>query len=146
MKVRTIEFEGTADEFRTVADLFAGTKVADAPEDLPVGDDVQNADVSAELYIKALMRLPLSDNQKAVISSIVDAGDDGINSDDLANAVGLSRQQIAGVMGTLGRRAARTPNWPENTFFFNFNRVSEGWLYKAPGGLREAVTKGVLNG
>jgi hypothetical protein len=114
-------FFGTAQEFKEVAHLFgpdanqSSANISQLEASVVDGEVPQPlASLSPELIELALNRIPLSRKQSKVWRAIVEAYPNWINVVELAQKTGLSRQNIAGVWGALGRRLANTPGWPSD--------------------------------
>lgn len=122
-------FFGTAQEFREVAHLFGPESSPPTnvqPGNTEVGETVPLATpLSPELIEFALNRIPLSRKQSKVWRAIVDAFPGWINVVELAEKTGLTRQEIAGVWGALGRRLANTPGWPTDRWPMDEERDDE---------------------
>ncbi|AXK82369.1 hypothetical protein DW352_18725 [Pseudolabrys taiwanensis] len=111
-------FVGTAQEYKEVAHLFGDESAAKpdaASSQIPAKTakgESEAAALSSEIIEYAFSRIPLSQNQSKVWRTIVDAYPNWVNVIELADRTGLSRQEIAGVWGALGRRLAHTTGWP----------------------------------
>lgn len=157
MQIHKITFEGTAEEFEAVRPLFAGSPISVSAVDRlreahdPLSEDVSAADgdisqLTEGVLREALTRRPLSQSQKNAIQAILAAGDEGIVSSDLAQAMELNRSQVAGVMGALGRRIANTRGWPQGAFLFDtwWDEALGQWRYRHFPMVREALTSGAI--
>jgi hypothetical protein len=69
-------------------------------------------ELKLETLVRALKRLPLSGSQQKVFEILAEADEPGLTNEEIANKAGLSRQELAGVLGALGRRFANTDGWP----------------------------------
>ncbi len=113
-------FSGTPDEFQKVAHLFTPNeaKTEKSSPTKPASEAKDEANevafkLTPEIAEKSLTRLPLSENQKRLLRAVLEAGGDGIYISDLATKVGVTRPQLAGVLGALGRRFANTEGSPD---------------------------------
>jgi hypothetical protein len=143
-------FKGTPEEFQIVAHLFgaesqpAATAVRQGP---PQGSST--SELTVETMVTALTRRPLLErNAKALIREIVAVAPGWISATQLAERVGLERDQIAGVFGALGRRFAQTRGWPKTAgrpsraaieHRWDPERRDAGWCYRATSVLLQAV-------
>jgi hypothetical protein len=120
MKVIRTEFEGTPEEYLQVHGALGGTssnepRPPNGPEATGAKpeEEEQPVEVTPEFLLQAATRLPLSSNQRDVLRVVSAAKEPGISSEEIAQKVGLTRAQLAGVWGTLGRRLANTPGYPK---------------------------------
>jgi hypothetical protein len=109
-------FVGTPAEWKEISHLFVENPVMDSqkvPAPEVSGPPERVVEVSPEVIELGLTRIPLSKNQRAVLRAVIEASPDWISSAELAKATGLSRSELSGVWGALGRRASGTKGWPE---------------------------------
>jgi hypothetical protein len=136
-------FVGTAEEYKQVAHLFGEplsnsavvpkAEIAAPSDSSQKTESVEEAEITLGLLERALTRIPLSAQQSAVLSAVVKASPGSINTKELAKATGMTRQQIAGVWGALGRRFANTQGWPRGRWPI-VDRWDAGkllWTYEA---------------
>lgn len=161
LELKTVSFEGTSDEFENKAvtsflALLGGQspKATVLPSEPPIEGTHQDADdasssedapeLTTEIAKAAMTRIGLSDSQKDLLRAMLDAGDEGVLTSDMANAAGLTRPQIAGVMGALGRRMTYTPGWPqsENWHRFEWDDEAKQWRYWLADPVREVLEGG----
>jgi hypothetical protein len=113
-------FVGTAHEFKEVAHLFSDDGIREPRSSPPqatsgeAASSPEDASLSPEIIELALNRIPLSRKQSRVWRAVVDVYPNWINVVELAKQTNLTRQEVAGVWGALGRRLANTPGWPAN--------------------------------
>lgn len=104
MKISRLTFEGSVEEYRAVAsELFQD-------EAGPAVDQTSERTAAAEIDAmrQMLRRAPISDGQRELYRALYRAGRDRLTADDLAEAVGRTRDELNGVLGALGRRINST--------------------------------------
>jgi hypothetical protein len=152
MKITRLEFEGTPEEFHKVGPMFGGSGAGVSPQIGTIGAEIDpakveagaNIKISPEVIERALTRRSLSDNQRQVLKALLKVGDKGLVSEEIADELGITRQQLAGVFGALGRRVASTNGWPTNGFLFDWEWDHERnqWRYFLPNAVREVLQNG----
>ncbi len=144
MQITKLTFAGTVEEFATVAHLF---------EDAPRGEAhvarlrgrARQAERTAPEVIRAVLgRMPVPPAQRALYRALFQAGETGLNASDLAVAIKRTEQELAGVLGALGRRINRTPGVnPENPpgvdLMFEMKQQDGQWHYRMRDVLREVL-------
>jgi hypothetical protein len=140
-------FVGTPAEYREIAHLFAENPVIEGQKALApdVPSPVESApEVSSEVIELALTRIPLSKNQVAVLRAVVEVSPGWISTVELAQRTGLTRQELSGVWGALGRRAAGTKGWPKGgqAVESDWDRDNRLWRYRAVPALCQLVQSG----
>jgi hypothetical protein len=143
-------FVGTAEEYKEVAHLFG--EASSHPELSPANGAANRGDknahevgeLTADIVERGLTRIPLSDQQCATLNAIVEANPGWINTKELAKATGMTRQQIAGVWGALGRRFSNTKGWPRGQWPITdrWDAAKSLWCYQAKPVLCELVRQG----
>jgi len=107
MKVTKLEFEGTIEEFRSAAFLFGeNTLVDDSTQtENPLAQN-QNVGIETKEAIRRMLkRRPVPKGQKDVYQALANGE---VKSEDMAERIGKTASQYAGVMGALGRRINNT--------------------------------------
>ena len=105
MRVKSIEFEGTVDEYRVFAASQAelsGTDKKATP--LPKDDQAITPDEVRHIFT----RLPLSNGQRSFLSCIYESGEKGALASEARAKTGITPAQFAGVLGAFGRRVANS--------------------------------------
>ena len=104
MKIRIIEFEGTEQEYQSVAHLLSGSAAAALPLDgAPTADPLS-------VLRRAMSRIPLPDTARDVMEAVIAAGPTGLLAPELANILGVPGGAIiTGHIGALGHRFNATP-------------------------------------
>jgi len=115
MKVTKTEYEGTPEELKLAGILPSLPEAREFGRSTLVANVArEETQVGSELLKRALARIPLSQNQAKVLKVIAHADPSvGIATGEVAERVGLTVGQLAGVMGALGRRWIGTRGWPE---------------------------------
>jgi hypothetical protein len=155
MKIKSLEFDGTPEEFAQVGHLFAGqpgtppaaplSQPQASPEPSAVGGGEPEAKVelNGELVLRLFNRRPLSQNIRKVFKAFLAAGDKKLTTTDLATAVGITRQELAGVFGAFGRRVAHTAGWPDGLAFVGWERNDDDeYVYWLPPVVRQVLESG----
>jgi len=155
LKIRIVEFDGTPEELaRAKPDLIdlastsatSGQKGPAIEMAAPKGPSV----VDTQLIARVFNRRPLSDSVKKVFEVLLRADPEGLSTTEIAKAVGISRQELAGVFGAFGRRTASTPGWPKDESFVGFTRKyndhegREEWRYWLPPAVRQVLESGAV--
>lgn len=141
-------FIGTPEEYEKIAHLFCENPVTPAPfpkvKAAPEAIAEDAIELTPEVVERGLRRLPLSQNQRAILNAVVGASPGWINTEELAKATHLTRQQIAGVWGALGRRFANTEGWPSGKWPVKdqWDQEKSLWRYQASAVLCQLVKDG----
>ena len=99
--------------------------------------------VSSDVAFRALTRVKLRKETKAVLSRIYMGREDWTPATVLQNEIGYSPSQFAGLMGSFGRRLVNTPGYVLHSAFFEQEWDDERscYLYRLPPSVRAAVEK-----
>lgn len=105
--------------------------------------DVDWEFVSADVAFRALTRIKLGKETKAVLSRIYLGADKWTTATDLQKEVGYSPSQFAGLMGAFGRRLVNTAGYVLHSAFFEQEWDGERscYIYRLPPSVRIAVEK-----
>ena len=131
MKVTKFEFEGNAEEFRSVANLFGGKLPVvelSHSEDTSIPREINLVDPK-EAIRRMLKRRPIPNGQKDVYKALA-SGE--VKSEDMAVRIGRTASEYAGVMGALGRRINSTveihsAGLPANVYaVINYRETDDG--------------------
>ena len=114
---------------------FASNPTVNVPALTPLAPEVIRA---------VLGRMPVPPAQRALYRALFQAGETGLNASDLAVAIKRTEQELAGVLGALGRRINRTPGVnPENPpgvdLMFEMKQQDGQWHYRMRDVLREVL-------
>jgi hypothetical protein len=150
-----MEFDGTPEEFKKVGHLFAPQEAAleQSLNEPPASDGTtpalaqeEETAIPIDIAERALTRIPLSVNQNKAFAAVLAAGPDGILISDLAAKMGITRPQLAGVFGSLGRRFANTPGWPSGGWLINeaWDANHSEYKFWAHPTLKEVVQRGTV--
>jgi hypothetical protein len=98
---------------------------------------LEHATLAGEITIDdiraMLKRSPLRANHMAVFRILYQAGDSGMETKKIAEAMKLTPQQLRGVLGTLGSRINNTEGLEDKgaiTIVFDIKETNDGeWLY-----------------
>jgi hypothetical protein len=130
MRISKLSFEGDATEFASVSHLFEprGEAISSSGSPLQAGSVDQR---TTELVERVLTRVVLAESHRALVTAVVEAGDEGILGSELLQRIGLANAQFRGVLGSFGRRVSNTPGWPKEVSFFDWEWDSEAeeWRY-----------------
>ncbi|WP_408590345.1 hypothetical protein [Novosphingobium sp.] len=139
--------EGTPEEFAQY-EAFRKLHGANEPSQLKaVGSTTASEGdwqyVSSDVAFRALTRIKLGREAKAVLSYIYTEGDAWTPATVLQQKIGYSPSQFAGLMGAFGRRLVNTGGYVLNSAFFEQEWDSERlcYLYRLPPSVRAAVEK-----
>lgn len=99
--------------------------------------------VSTDVAFRALTRIKLGKETKAVLRLIYEGGDAWTSAAALQKEIGYSPAQFAGLMGAFGRRLANTAGYVLHSSFFEYEWDAERscYLYRLPAPVRAAVEK-----
>lgn len=102
--------------------------------------------VSADVAFRALTRIKLGKETKAIIRLLYGAGEAWTSAEVLQKAIGYKPSQFAGLMGAFGRRIVNTAGYVLNSSFFEQEWDAERscYLYRLPPSARAAVEKARL--
>jgi len=107
MKVTKFEFEGTVEEFKNAAFLFGENQTADehiSAEDTTEQEEDKGVEPK-EAIRRMLRRRRIPQGQKDVYKALANGE---VKSEDMAERIGRTPPEYAGVMGALGRRINST--------------------------------------
>jgi hypothetical protein len=110
---------------------------------LAVSVEVDWEFVSSDVAFRALTRLKLGKETKAVLNRIYWGGEAWTAAGVLQEEIGYSPNQFAGLMGAFGRRLANTPGYVLHSAFFEQEWDAERacYLYRLPPSVKLAVEK-----
>ncbi len=119
--MRFVEFEGTPAEFEQVKHHFTfnSVSVASVPAapSLPADDrerpPEQTNEELREIVIEALTRRRLPSTMVTIFKSLLKSPK-GLSTTTLAKELGITRAQLAGVLGAFGRRLSHTEGFPND--------------------------------
>ena len=104
---------------------------------------VQSADeIDINDIKRMLKRLPIPDGQKELYRLLYQAGNTGLTNIQLAEQMGRSRLQFAGVLGALGNRINGTEGLQNKgglLIILDINRLNSDWHYKMKPVLRKVL-------
>lgn len=135
--------EGTADElaqYEALARFHSlGIKAGDADAPNPVDWEF----VSADVGFRALTRIKLGNEAKAVLKLLYESGDNWTSAKSLQKVVSYSPASFAGLMGAFGRRVANTPGYVRDSSFFEYewDGGQSCYLYRLPASSRSALER-----
>jgi hypothetical protein len=135
--------EGTAEElaqYEALAKFHAtGPKSQDAESLAAVDWEF----VSSDVGFRALTRIKLGSEAKAVLQALHAAGDQWTSAKSLQDLVGYKPASFAGLMGAFGRRVANTPGYVRDSSFFEYewDGNQSCYLYRLPPSTRSAVER-----
>ena len=114
--------------------------------DTPVEMDAPDVDwefVSTDVAFRALTRIKLGKETKAVLNRIYIAADKWTTATDLQKEIGYAPSQFAGLMGAFGRRLVNTRGYVLHSAFFEQEWDGERscYIYRLPSSVRAAVEK-----
>ena len=99
--------------------------------------------VSSDVGFRALTRIKLGKETKAVLSCLYTAGDKWTSAKELQKLVDYTPPRFAGLMGAFGRRVANTLGYVRDSSFFQYDWDSNQscYLYRLPPSSRAAIEK-----
>lgn len=105
--------------------------------------DVDWEFVSADVAFRALTRIKLGKQTRAVVRRVYSGGDKWTSAALLQKEIDYSPAQFAGLMGAFGRRLVNTPGYVLNSSFWEYEWDSQQscYLYRLPAPVRAAVEK-----
>lgn len=131
--------KGTPKEIREF--LATGGQTAVVKRPIVEGAEGPEKFVTVNFARHVLGRRPVSEQLKALLDTLNDAGTEFVPVSELYDATGYSFRQFAGMLGALGRRMANTPGYDEEAEFFDWrwNKGEKEWEYRLPDTVREAL-------
>ena len=131
--MKVTQFEGTAEEFKIVANLFSNKSNEEESITNENGLALEDGKVvePKEAIRKVITRRPVSKGQKAVYNELAN---NELSPDELAQKIGRTPEQLRGVLGALGKRISNTKeikqaDLPENvTAILRYRSTDEGWF------------------
>jgi len=99
--------------------------------------------VSTDVAFRALTRIKLGRQMKAVLRRVYLGGDKWTSATLLQKEVGYTPAQFAGLMGAFGRRLINTAGYVLNSSFWEYEWDGQQscYLYRLPAPVRAAVEK-----
>jgi hypothetical protein len=97
------------------------------------------------MVLTVLNRRRLSPNARKVLKALLTAGSNYLTTTELAEKVGITNAELAGVLGAFGRRVANTPGWPPEAYFLDYTRDQDEaaeWRYGLGKVASETLTSG----
>jgi hypothetical protein len=144
VRITKLVFDGNAEEFASVADLFRGDALEDlaaAPEQLGGAPDAE-----ARLIRRVLTRRKPVDGQVALYRALAAADGSWLSLDQLASATGRRPRALTGVLGALGRRVNATPGIAAAgrvgagiALLLDLERRESGWHYRLRPATRDVL-------
>ncbi len=148
MRIRSLEFEGSLQEYEAVRHLFeSAPEPAITTDQPPVGNDEYD-DV-----VRVLRRLPIPENHRRLFRVLADAGEAGLTRADLRTALEMNDGELNGILGALGRRINGTHGLTFNKgqgiplalFLDSWKDQTSEWHYRLRPPVRQALyDEGVL--
>lgn len=138
--------DGTPDEIAAYEALQKMHNAAATKQDASShdGNDPNNWEyVSTDVAFRAITRIKLGKETKAVIKRIYIGGDAWTTAAALQKEVDYSPSQFAGLMGAFGRRLVNTPGYVHYSSFFEqeWDDNKSCYKYRLPMSVRVAVEK-----
>ena len=129
--MKVIIFDGTAKEFRSVAQSLVDSSLGFDFSDEPIADDVEDSVEPKEAIRSMLKRIPISKGQRAVYKALSEGE---MSSSNLLEKIERTPGQFAGVMGAMGRRINNTKEihqagLPANVYAVIKYRKTEDEMY-----------------
>jgi len=99
--------------------------------------------VSTDVAFRALTRLKLGKQVRAVLRRVYLAGDKWTSAARLQKEIDYTPVQFAGLMGAFGRRVANTPGYVLNSSFWEYEWDGQQscYLYRLPAPVRAALER-----
>lgn len=153
MKVTTVTFEGTPEEYREYLVATAAVTNITATTNTTTGRSDAFADVSPvdvqEFMRRVINRMPLPDRQIALFRTLYDADGQQLTKSELEARMGRTPQELSGVLGALGRRIRGTPGSKQVTHqigvavpievFLEISQINGKWCYTLRPELRQLL-------
>jgi len=135
--------EGSPEE---LAQYEAFAKTRDASDRASGSVEMESDDwefVSTDVAFRALTRIKLGKQVKAVIRRVYVGGDKWTSATLLQKEVDYTPAQFAGLMGAFGRRLVNTPGYVLDSSFWEYEWDGQQscYLYRLPPSVRAAVEK-----
>jgi|JI10StandDraft_1071094.scaffolds.fasta_scaffold31412_5 hypothetical protein len=143
-KIGTVEVEGTPEEIgRLIRDL--GT-LPGATSDKKMEDAGDRKFVSEEIAFKMIKRRPLSDAQRALFAKLASEHPGWTSALDLQKATKFNANQLAGLLGAVGKRIGSTEGYINNSTLvdYKWDYEQDCYLYRLPEGVLAAVRRAGL--
>lgn len=138
IEIDGVIYEGSPDELREFFPDLAKTRLPDVRQTQRVAN--QSASVK-EFMRRVLRRLPIPDGQIALYQALYHAPS-GLSYSALAESMQRAENELAGVLGALGRRVNNTEGSTGDlgiTVLFDIERDSERWHYQMKDDLRRVL-------
>ena len=128
IRIKMIEVEGPPEEVEKVAHLFGAS--ASPATQVSGGDPASDekaveVEVTPKMVLAVLKRRPLSPSARKMLEVVSKVGPPGLTSAEIAQRMGISSREVAGVHSSFVRRIQNTPGWPKERYFFDWDRRAE---------------------
>jgi len=149
--MKVTQFEGTAEEFTSVAHLFSESMEEEEKSTNEITKEVEKTrDIEPKEAIrKMITRIPLRKRHKALFNAMAEGE---IHLDELASKINLTPEQFRGVMGGLGRRISGTKEikeagLPENvTAVIFYRKTDDKWSVSLTADAKDVlIEEGIIN-
>ena len=140
-KIGTVEVEGSPDEiFRLLWSMGLHQETKPPSSAQRSGD---REFVSEKVAYRTLKRRPLSEHQKALFATLRQNHPDWTSATDLQKATKYNPNQLAGLLGALGKRVASTEGYIKGSVLLDYKWDYENdcWLYRLPDDVKAAVER-----
>jgi hypothetical protein len=129
IRIKMIEVEGPPEEVEKVAHLF-GASASPATEvsggDPASDEKAVEVEVTPKMVLAVLKRRPLlSLSARKMLEVVSKVGPPGLTSAEIAQRMGISSREFAGVHSSFVRRIRNTLGWPKDRYFFDWDRRAE---------------------
>jgi len=139
IEVEGVVYEGTPEELREFFPNLAGRILPEVATDPTRADSTLNI---KKVIREVLHRLPVPRGQQELYKALYHSGDKGLSYSQIAEVMNRTEQEIAGVLGALGRRVNGTPGVSGDEgigLLFIIERVGDEWHYRMKPELRQVL-------
>ena len=143
-KIGTVEVEGTPQE---ISQLFWSMGLQNFGK--PAGAASNGGDrsfVSQDVAFRMLKRRPLSDGQRAVFALLRKNHPDWTSAAELQRAAKYNPNQLAGLLGALGKRVSSTDGYESGSVLLDYrwDYDDDCYYYRLPDDVKAAVERAAI--
>ena len=141
-RIGSVEVEGTPQE---ISQLLWSMGVHDLRSAEPPTTEVKQREeaVSEDVAFRTLKRRPLSDHQRALFKTLRENHPDWTSAVDLQKATKYNPNQLAGLLGALGKRVSSTDGYVPGSLLLDYrwDYDDDCYYYRLPESVKRAVER-----
>ena len=139
--IRGNEVEGTPEEVARLIALLEPSKASEI-----ISRNGPRRFVPADVMFKMIKRRPISEPQRELLKKLRDKFPEWTSAGELQKATGYNKNQLSGLLGAFGKRAAATEGFEEGMTLFDYewSYDDDCYFYRLAEDTREGVLRAKL--